>query len=152
MKTFGIFDAHGADSELNNRSGQRMEVLRRLTSDEVDINEVGQMFKVRFSDGFETDVFEDEITDPMGRIKAAMLPGFYTDYRGAYGIIVGSVYISCFMNDEDGKFDVTADTVDVKGDFALNIDWESYDKPEDAVNGLRQLIKKYIYRRVKNYG
>ena len=56
-----IFDTHGGDSELNNRSGEVVEVFRALTSDEADLDEVGPMYKVRFADGFETDVFEDEL-------------------------------------------------------------------------------------------
>lgn len=79
----------------------------------------------------------------MDAIKAYQLPGFYTDERGAYGVIVGKVYICCSVNNEDGKYDVTADTLDGNGNFALNIDWESYDKPEDAVECLRRLLRKH---------
>lgn len=56
-----VFDSHGADSELNSRSGYFVEVLRELTEAEADIADVGRMFHVRFLDGFETDVFEDEL-------------------------------------------------------------------------------------------
>ena len=56
-----IFDTHGGDSKLNNRSGEVVEVLRALTSDEADLNDVGPMYKIRFADGFETDAFEDEL-------------------------------------------------------------------------------------------
>jgi hypothetical protein len=59
MKT--IFDTHGNDSELNSRSGQSVTILRKLTEDECDINEVGNMFRIRFDDGYETDAFEDEL-------------------------------------------------------------------------------------------
>lgn len=59
MKT--IFDTHGNDSELNSRSGQAVTILRKLTEDECDINEVGNMFRIRFDDGYETDAFEDEL-------------------------------------------------------------------------------------------
>lgn len=79
----------------------------------------------------------------MDKIKACQLPGFYTDGRGAYGIVINSVYICCFINSEDGRYDVTADTVDSNGDFALNLDWESFDQPEDAVKCLRSFLKKY---------
>lgn len=56
-----IFDTHGADSDLNERSGQQVEIIRQLTKDEVD-DEIGKMFKIRFSDGFEADAFEDELS------------------------------------------------------------------------------------------
>ena len=56
-----IFDTHGADSELNCRSGQLVKVIRPLTEQEADIEEVGPMYKVEFADGFQTDVFEDEL-------------------------------------------------------------------------------------------
>lgn len=36
------------------------EVTRELT-EEVDIGEVGKMYHVKFADGYETDVFEDEL-------------------------------------------------------------------------------------------
>lgn len=78
----------------------------------------------------------------MDKIKAYKLPGFYTDERGAYGIVINTTYICCFINSDDGKYDVTADTIDENGDFALNLNWESYDQPTDAVNALRRLTKK----------
>ena len=56
-----IFDTHGADSDLNGRSGQQVEIIRQLTKDEAD-DEVGKMFKIRFNDGFEADAFEDELS------------------------------------------------------------------------------------------
>lgn len=57
-----IFDTHGGDSELNSRSGQIVTVLRELTEQEADIADVGEMFRIRFEDGFETDAFADELT------------------------------------------------------------------------------------------
>lgn len=56
-----VFDTHGADSALNERSGQGVEILRPLTAQEADAGEVGPMFRVRFDDGFETDAFDDEL-------------------------------------------------------------------------------------------
>lgn len=79
----------------------------------------------------------------MAAVKAARLPGFYVDERGAYGVIIGTVYICCFVNGEDGRYDVTADSLDGNGDFALNLDWESYGQPEDAVRCLRRLLRKH---------
>lgn len=143
MNRFMTFDTHNGDSQWNERTGRRVEVLRELTEAEADIADVGKMFCIRFEDGVETDAFEDELVDPMAAVKAYRLPGFYTDERGAYGVIVGKVYICCFVNSEDGKYDVTADTLDANGDFALNLDWESYDQPEDAVKCLRRLLRKH---------
>ena len=56
-----VFDSYGGDSSLNDRTGHVVDVLRELTKEEADIADVGRMFHVRFADGFETDVFEDEL-------------------------------------------------------------------------------------------
>lgn len=56
-----IFDTHGNDSELNSRSGQQVTIIRPLTDDECDKAEVGNMYKVKFKDGYERDAFEDEL-------------------------------------------------------------------------------------------
>lgn len=61
--TITKYDSHDADTALNHRTGEEIEILRPVTADEADIEEVGPMFKVRFPDGFETDVFEDEIVE-----------------------------------------------------------------------------------------
>lgn len=62
-----VFDTHGADSELNCRSGEVVDVLRPLTEQEADLFETGPMFHIRFvADGFETDAFEDELL-PLSR-------------------------------------------------------------------------------------
>lgn len=58
-----IFDTHGADSQLNERSGQKVLILRELTPNECDIEEVGKMYHVRFPDGFECDAFEEELKE-----------------------------------------------------------------------------------------
>lgn len=57
-----MFDSHGGDSKLNARTGQLVAVLRALTPQEADINDVGPMFRIRFEDGYETDAFADELT------------------------------------------------------------------------------------------
>ena len=49
------------DSELVKYNGTEVEIIRPLTEKECDINDVGNMYKVRFYDGYERDVFEDEI-------------------------------------------------------------------------------------------
>lgn len=51
------------DAELWHRTRQQVTVLRRLGLDEAD-EEVGPMYRVRFQDGFEGDVFEDELSPP----------------------------------------------------------------------------------------
>ena len=58
-----VFDTHGGDSQLNCRSGERIEIVRMLDSSEFDEQEVGLMYRVRFNDGFETDAFADEIEE-----------------------------------------------------------------------------------------
>lgn len=145
-----VFDTHGGDTKLNDRTGQVVDVLRPLTEAEADIADVGKMYKVRFPDGFETDAFEDELSDlddKMVNIREALLPGFYTDERGAYGIVLGSVYICCFINSDDGQYDVTVDTVGESGDFDLNLEWDSFDEPQKAVKRLRHFVKKYVPKR-----
>lgn len=56
-----IFDTHGMDTSLNLRSGQMVAILRALTSKEADLAETGPIYKIKFSDGYETDAFEDEL-------------------------------------------------------------------------------------------
>lgn len=55
------------DSELADRNGEVVDVRFQHPSDEppysYDIDEVGVMYRVRFSDGFETTAFEDELID-----------------------------------------------------------------------------------------
>ena len=50
------------ESKLNARSGEEVEIIRPLTAEEVDLDEVGPMYKIKFKkDGFETDAFADEL-------------------------------------------------------------------------------------------
>lgn len=58
-----LFNTHGNDSTLNDRSGMTVEVIRPLTEQEADLFETGQMYHIRFADGFETDAFEDELEE-----------------------------------------------------------------------------------------
>lgn len=59
-----MFSSHNIDSELDDRTGTFCEIIRELTKDEADIDDVGMMYMVRFtSDGFETAAFEDELTE-----------------------------------------------------------------------------------------
>jgi hypothetical protein len=45
------------------RSGERVEIIRPLSETEADLAEVGPMYRVRFADGMEADVFADELTE-----------------------------------------------------------------------------------------
>lgn len=57
-----IYTFNTIDTELLKYSGQMANVIRPLAEDEADICEVGNMYKIRFADGYETDAFEDELT------------------------------------------------------------------------------------------
>lgn len=58
------FNTHNADSELNYLSGSNITIIRPLKDiEECDIAEVGNMYKVKFDNGKELDVFEDEIEE-----------------------------------------------------------------------------------------
>ncbi len=60
MSTFKYYG--GGTEDLRSRTGQEIQVLRELRDgDESDHSEVGQMFRVRFNDGFEADAFAEEI-------------------------------------------------------------------------------------------
>lgn len=50
-----------ADAVLWLHTRQIVEIIRPLSSDECDIDEIGQMYLVRFSDGLEYSVFQDEL-------------------------------------------------------------------------------------------
>ena len=56
-----VYDSHGADSELNARSGQQCCIKRMLTAKECDIPDVGKMYEVIFDDGSTICAFEDEL-------------------------------------------------------------------------------------------
>lgn len=56
------YDMTNSERELHRRHGQRVEVTDK-TVENVDVDEVGQMFVVRFADGFEADVFADELSE-----------------------------------------------------------------------------------------
>lgn len=50
-------------SDLIERSGEQVEVLRELTLDEADLYDVGMMYKIRFADGYMTDAYADELSE-----------------------------------------------------------------------------------------
>ena len=47
---------------LKKYNGTEVEIIRALTEKECDIADVGNMYKVRFYDGYERDAFEDELS------------------------------------------------------------------------------------------
>lgn len=49
-------------SDLLHYNGTEVEVGRPLTDKECDIPDVGNMYKITFHDGKETDAFEDELS------------------------------------------------------------------------------------------
>ena len=51
------------ESGLKKYNGTEVEVIRALTDKECDIEEVGNMYKVKYNDGYIGDVFEDELTE-----------------------------------------------------------------------------------------
>lgn len=50
------------DTELKKYNGTEVEIIRPLLQGECDIVDVGRMYKTRFYDGHENDVFEDELS------------------------------------------------------------------------------------------
>lgn len=56
-----IFNTYGQDIKLKELSGEKAVILKELTEDECDIEEVGRMYRIRFSENFEVDAFEDEL-------------------------------------------------------------------------------------------
>lgn len=51
-----------ADTELMKYNGEKVEIIRPLTNKECDIEDVGNMYKAKFINGYERDVFEDELS------------------------------------------------------------------------------------------
>lgn len=50
------------DTELTKYNGTEVEVIRPLTDKECDIADVGNMYKIKFDDGYIRDAFEDELS------------------------------------------------------------------------------------------
>lgn len=59
---FRPYDMTNSEKALHERAGQRAEVTDKAV-EPVDLEEVGQMFVIRFADGFEAEAFEDELTE-----------------------------------------------------------------------------------------
>ena len=49
------------ESELSNRVGEDVDVLRILTDEDIDIDNLGPMYLIRFDDGVEIEAFQDEL-------------------------------------------------------------------------------------------
>lgn len=67
MDTMMIFRPTGGGNGFpcyRERGGSPVAVVRPLEAGECDADEAGDMFRVRFSDGAETDAFADELTAP----------------------------------------------------------------------------------------
>jgi len=62
IKVYRHYNRTGDEKDLIARTGQVVEVLRKLNNRECD-KEVGKMYKIKFSDGFIADSFSDELHD-----------------------------------------------------------------------------------------
>ncbi len=80
----------------------------------------------------------------MKEITAYKLAGFNLDEAGRYGVVIGDVYICCFVNSDDGMYDITRDTMGYSGCFDLNLDWESTSDPHEAIDMLCRMVKKTV--------
>lgn len=52
---------YSLDSNLKERNFSEVRILRELTADETDTDDVGTMYKIKFNDGFITDAYDDEL-------------------------------------------------------------------------------------------
>lgn len=76
------------DTELLKYNGTDVKIIRPLIETECDIEDVGNMYKVRFADGYERDAFEDELEE----IKYYELCYFYGRKDS------GSIYIKTTLD------------------------------------------------------
>ena len=56
-----VFETHGLDTQLNDRSGLTVLIVRPITPPEID-DEAGPMYEVRLRDGTSWQAFQDELT------------------------------------------------------------------------------------------
>ena len=79
------FDTKGTDSKWKAWDGCTCTVIRALTEEEVDIADVGSMWRIRFEDDkhTETDAFDDELYGPLQEkivlITGSLVNTFITD-------------------------------------------------------------------------
>lgn len=111
--------------------------------DEFDDDDDGDDINKDEGNSASSEIDEEYISRRMAVVYKSGLPGFYRDGRGAYGVVVDGYYISCYVNTEDGLYDVTVDTVGDDGLFNTNVDWECYCKVDEAIDRLREFTKKY---------
>lgn len=114
------------DKELLKYNGTDVEVVRLLTETECNIEDFGNMYKVRFADGYERDAFEDELEE----IKYYELCYFYGRKDS------GSIYIKTtldkdlYYEDEFLQMLVNRNELDVREVNAIveieEIDEETY--------------------------
>jgi len=64
------------DAELWHHTHQQVAILYPIDQAKADMAEVGKMYRVRFSDGFEYDVFADELSSSPKKFRRP-------DYIGA---------------------------------------------------------------------
>lgn len=50
------------DTEFTKYNGTEVEVIRPLTDKECDIADIGNMYKIKFDDGYVGNAFEDELS------------------------------------------------------------------------------------------
>lgn len=51
------------DEDFLKYNGEEVEIIRPIAKTECDIGYVGNMYKIRFSDGSESTAFEDELEE-----------------------------------------------------------------------------------------
>lgn len=79
----------------------------------------------------------------MDDILAYKLPAFYMDCRGVYGIVVYDYYISCSVNDDNGKYDAKVETLDDQGRFSVLKQRKFFDDPKEAVDWFCFMVRAY---------
>lgn len=114
------------DTELLKYNGTEVEVIRPLTETECDIADVGNMYKVRFTDGHEKDAFEDELDE----IKYYELCYFYGRKDSGSIYIKTTLDMDLYYEDEFlqklvERNELAADDVDAITDIE-EIDEETY--------------------------
>lgn len=55
------YEFQTTQSDLLRLNGNRCTIIRKLTDRECDIQEVGNMYKIKFDDGEKINCFEDEL-------------------------------------------------------------------------------------------
>lgn len=82
------------DSELTQYNGTVVEVIRPLTQDECDIEDVGKMYKVKFHDGYIRDAFQDELSKEIPQKK----------YDLGFGYLGNGVTVWNRLQEEHGDY------------------------------------------------